>query len=965
MKGYEGLTSQEVLESRGIHGANTLTPPAREPWWRLYLEKYDDPVIRILLIAACIAFLAGLARNEYLEAVGIVVAIFLATTMAFVNEYKAGKEFDILNRVSDDVGFEVIRDGEYRSVPRKDLVVGDILLLETGEEVPADASVLEAVSLQVDESALTGESAAVSKYPEEDPRSASEQRETAYPQHLVYRGTMVQDGHGVFRIEAVGDGTEIGRTAREASETPDERTPLSRRLDGLSKVIGVVGFGVAAVLFVTLSLHAKVSGDIEMERGQWVFALILAATFLVASVRVWLPIVFDAIDLLGRERRRPAWLEKEGVWQWVKPLLLGAAFFIVASLTAYLLGALPSSPGGYLNADAGRKFLQFFMISITLIVVAVPEGLAMSVTLSLAYSMRKMTASNNLVRKLHACETIGAATVICTDKTGTLTQNRMRVHELSAPAYSTSTELLYEAMAGNSTANLSKSSGETEVLGNPTEGALLMWLNERGEDYRRLRTSFEVIDQLPFSTERKFMATLGRGRDGVPTLHAKGAPEVLMERCSQILLVEGSEMLTDEHREEILASVRSFQSRGMRVIGLAARRVPEGMAGCAGDLACDLTWLGFAAISDPVRDDVPEAIRSCAGAGIGVKIVTGDNRETAREIARQIGLVEGGAEAEYALLTGDEFEELVDRPEARAKVLEELKVMSRARPSHKLKLVKALQERGEVVAVTGDGTNDAPALNHANVGLSMGKRGTAVAKEASDIILLDDSFTSIVNAIMWGRGLYQNIQRFLLFQLTVNVSAMMIVLLGPVIGIELPLTVIQMLWVNLIMDTFAALALATEPPHPEVMLSRPRDPGAFIVTPEMARGIFGYGALFVVVMASMLLFIRGGGVSPRELTVFFCVFVMLQVWNLFNARRLGLDSSAFSGLRENRWFVGIVIMIVVGQIAMVQFGGSVFRTTPLSAVEWALIIIGTSPVILIGEALRYFARRREVARASA
>ena len=675
---------------------------------------------------------------------------------------------------------------------------------------------------------------------------------------------MIQDGHGVFRVAGVGDATEIGRTARAASEASDERTPLSRRLDGLSKVIGVVGFGVAAMLFVTLSLRAKATGDIVMDRGQWVFAFILAVSFLGASVRVWLPIVYDAIDLVGRVRRRPAWLEREGVWQWLKPLLYGAAFFAAASATAYFLGILPAPPAEYLNPDAGRKFLQFFMISITLIVVAVPEGLAMSVTLSLAYSMRKMTASNNLVRKLHACETIGAATVICTDKTGTLTQNRMRVHELGVPAYSASAELLCEAMAANSTANLSKSSGETTVLGNPTDGALLMWLNERGEDYRALRASFEVRDQLPFSTERKFMATLGRGRGGGLILHAKGAPEIIIERCASILLPEGSEPLADEQKEEILDSVRSFQARGMRVIGLASRRLPDEADGGAEALDEELTWLGFAAIADPVRDDVPDAIRACAGAGIGVKIVTGDNRETAREIGRQIGLVGEGDEAEFSLLTGDEFEGLLDRPGARERMLKELKVLSRARPHHKLKLVKALQERGEVVAVTGDGTNDAPALNHANVGLSMGKRGTAVAKEASDIVLLDDSFTSIVNAIMWGRGLYQNIQRFLLFQLTVNVSAMAIVLLGPVIGIELPLTVVQMLWVNLIMDTFAALALATEPPHPEVMRSRPRDPKSFIVTPEMARGIFGYGALFVAAMASMLLFIRGGGVSPTS-----------------------------------------------------------------------------------------------------
>jgi len=961
-KQFKGLTSQEVLESRRTHGENVLTPPVRESWWKLYLEKYDDPVIRILLIAACIAFLVGLAHNEYVEAVGIVVAVFLATTMAFVNEYKAGREFDILNQVNDDVEFKVIRDGEYRSVSKKELVVGDILLLETGEEVPADAVVEEAVALQVDESTLTGESKAVSKFSEDDPRGAEKREAATYPPHRVYRGTMVQDGHGVFRIESVGDATEIGKTAREASAVSEERTPLSRQLDGLSKVIGVVGFGIAAVLFAVLSVHAALVGEIVMERGQWIFALILIVSVLVALVRVWLPIVYDFFDVIRRPKTRPGWLQQEGITAWLKPLLYGAAFFALASGAAWTLGALPSSPSNFLDADAGRRFLQFFMIAITLIVVAVPEGLAMSVTLSLAYSMRKMTASNNLVRKMHACETIGAATVICTDKTGTLTKNKMHVHEVRVPSLNASPELLYEAMAANSTANLSKSGGETEALGNPTEGALLLWLDERGEDYKALRDSFDVLDQLTFSTERKYMATFGKGRDGGVVLHAKGAPEILLETCSSILSESGEEALTDGVKEEILSSIGSFQARGMRALGFAVRReLPEAGEVSAESLMEGLTWLGFTAIADPVRDDVPDAIRACTGAGIGVKIVTGDNRETAREIGRQIGLVGDGPEAEFALLTGDEFETMVDAPETRLRLLDELKVLSRARPSHKLKLVKALQEKGEVVAVTGDGTNDAPALNHANVGLSMGKRGTAVAKEASDIVLLDDSFTSIVNAILWGRALYQNIQRFLLFQLTVNVTALLIVLLGPVVGIELPLTVIQMLWVNLIMDTFAALALATEPPHSEVMKSKPRNPEAFIVTPVMTHGIFGYGVFFVVVLASMLLLIRGGGVSPYELTVFFCVFVMLQIWNLFNARCLGLKTSAFSGLTENRWFAAIVLLVLAGQILMVQFGGKVFRTVPLSLVDWLLIIVGTSPVLLVGELLRFRARRRETA----
>ena len=959
-KHFNGLTSQEVLESRRKHGKNVLTPPVREPWWKLYLEKYDDPIIRILLIAAFIAFLVGLAHNEYVEAIGIVIAIFLATTMAFVNEYKAGKEFDILNKVNDDVEFKVIRDGEYRSVVKKDLVVGDILLLETGEEVPADAVVEEAVALQVDESTLTGESKAVSKYPEEDPRITGKKRkEATYPLHRIYRGTLVQDGHGIFRIESVGDATEIGKTAREAAAVSEERTPLSRQLDGLSKVIGVVGFGVAGVLFVVLSVHAAISGAIVMERGQWIFISILMISVLVAMVRVWLPITYDFFDVIRRPRSRPEWLEREGLREWLKPLLYGAALFVFSTGAAWALGVLPSSPEDFLNAEAGRRFLQFFMISITLIVVAVPEGLAMSVTLSLAYSMRKMTASNNLVRKMHACETIGAATVICTDKTGTLTKNKMHVYEVRSPALSAAPELLRDAMAVNSTANLAKTDGETEALGNPTEGALLLWLDEEGQDYKELRDSFEVLDQLTFSTERKYMATLGRNRNARTLLHAKGAPEILLEKCSSILIGSGEEVLNDGERGEILEAIRSFQARGMRALGFAVRDgLPEGENVSVESLMNGLTWLGFAAIADPVRDDVPDAIGACRGAGIGVKIVTGDNRETAKEIGRQIGLVGEEPESEFTLLTGDEFEEKVDVPDTRLRLLDELRVLSRARPSHKLKLVRALQEKGEVVAVTGDGTNDAPALNHANVGLSMGKRGTAVAKEASDIVLLDDSFTSIVNAILWGRALYQNIQRFLLFQLTVNVTALLIVLFGPAVGIELPLTVIQMLWVNLIMDTFAALALATEPPHPEVMRSRPRDPEAFIVTPGMAKGIFGYGIFFVVVLSAMLLMISRSGVSPYEMTVFFCVFVMLQIWNLFNARCLGLQSSAFSGLLENRWFTAIVVLVLAGQILMVQFGGRVFRTVPLDFADWVLIIAGTSPVVLIGELLRFRERRR-------
>jgi Ca2+-transporting ATPase len=967
-----GLSSQEVLESRAKWGENVLTPPAREPWWRLFLEKFEDPVIRILLIAVGIAFLVGLVHHEYTETIGILVAILLATTMAFLNEYRAGREFDLLNRVSDDVEFRVIRDGGYQAILKKELVVGDVLLLETGEEIPADARVLQSISLQVDESKITGESDSVPKFSSTFPSTESgeaprSERQTAYPVDHVYRGTMVRDGHGVVEIFAVGDHTEIGKTAREAAEETSEETPLNRQLKGLSQLIGVIGFGVAGGLFVALSGHAAAVGEIVMDSRQWTFSLILIASVLIALTRVWLPIVYDFFDVVKKPKERPAWLEEEGFRPWLRQLGYGLAFFVVAVGCGWFAGFLPDSPSGWIDFAAGRKFLQFFMIAITIIVVAVPEGLAMSVTLSLAYSMRKMTATNNLVRRMHACETIGAATVICTDKTGTLTKNEMSVFETAFPVLKATptsdsdketpdSRLIREAMSANTTANLSRGDGGVTGLGNPTECALLLWLDADGVDYQSLRNAFEVTEQVAFSTERKYMATRGKSPQSGDFLHVKGAPEVVLAKCGTIFTPQGSEPLTTAAREEISEQIRSFQARGMRVLGFAGRSSAGLPTGSLEEYVADLSWLGFTAISDPIRSDVPDAVAACAKAGIGVKIVTGDNRETATEIGRQIGLLTDSDDIGTAHLTGSEFEALSDE-ELKRRVAG-LKILSRAKPSHKLRLVKTLQELNEVVAVTGDGTNDAPALNYANVGLAMGKNGTAVAKEASDIILLDDSFRSIVNAIMWGRSLYQNIQRFVLFQLTVNVAALVIALLGPFIGVELPLTVTQMLWVNLIMDTFAALALATEPPHWDVMDRKPRSPEAFIVTPEMARKILEYGAAFIVVLLLVLLTIQKDGISTYELSVFFSIFVMLQFWNLFNARCFGLTSSAFHGLLENRSFVGIALLILIGQILMVQFGGEVFRTTPISFRDWVLLLVSTSFVLWAGEYLRLRQRKK-------
>jgi Ca2+-transporting ATPase len=970
---FAGLTLSEVEESRRQHGANILTPPERDPWWKLFLEKFDDPVIRILIVAAVVAISVGIFHGEYLEGIGIVIAILLATILAFLNEHKANKEFDILNQVTDEDPVKVIREGKYTTVPRKDMVVGDVALVEVGEEVPADGNVLEAVSLQVDESRLTGESMPVNKIGigHRHELGAAE-KELAYQPDRILKSTIARDGHAIMEVTAVGDATEIGKTARAAAEETNEESPLNMQLERLSKLIGVIGFGVAALTFIALVVRGVVVVEFHLTGQQWLFTIMLIVSAMTAIIRVWLPVVYDAFELVGMEAAHPGWLENDTLAGWLKTVLLGAAIFGVGIGAGYALGLLPASPGDWLPYDVAEEFLKYFMIAVTIIVVAVPEGLAMSVTLSLAYSMRKMTASNNLVRRMHACETIGAATVICSDKTGTLTLNEMRVHALSVPALagkdpgkelsSDAGKLFIEAVAANTTANLGRGAGEeTKVLGNPTEGALLLWLEERGVDYILDRDAFEVSRQLTFTTERKFMGTLGTSDvTGRTMLHVKGAPEIIIERCSQVLTSEGVQPMA-AHAAAIEEALLDYQARGMRTLAFAyneARDAPD--EANIEDLAQELVWLGFAAIADPIRPEVPSALNLCRNAGVMVKIVTGDNPQTAQEIARQIGLLREG-ENGTSHMGGREFSQLSDTDARKAAL--NLKVLSRARPMDKMRLVKLLQEQNQVVAVTGDGVNDGPALNYANVGLAMGKTGTAVAKEASDIILLDDSFQSIANAIMWGRSLYENIQRFILFQLTINVVALGIALVGPFIGVKLPLTVTQMLWVNLIMDTFAALALATEPPSWSVMRQPPRQPNDFIISRTMAVNILTVGGIFLVFMVGFLLYLqRGGGIDENteagryKLSVFFSVFVLLQFWNLFNAKMLGRTGSAFSRLSENKSFLLIAFVILVGQILIVQFGAGVFRTAPLSWKDWTIIISSTSVVLWIGEIWRLIKR---------
>ena len=885
-----GLTGQQVEESRRKYGENVLTPPARESLWKKFLEKFEDPIIRILLIAWLLSMVISCVHcwgpenagfSAFLEPIGIFFAIILASGIGFIFEVKAARAFEVLNTVNDDVMVTVMRDGKVQEVSRKDVVVGDVVVLNTGDEVPADGVLLQAQSLQINESTLTGEPM-ISKTTIE----ADFDAEATYPSNKVLRSTTVVDGNGIMRVELVGDATEYGKVNQGAQIENGIDTPLQMQLKRLAGVISKLGYAAAAITFVLLSVKTFVSG------------------------------------------------------------------------------------GDMSTMDIVSAMLHNFMIAVTLIVVSVPEGLPMSVTLSLALSMNRMLKTNNLVRKMHACETMGAATVICTDKTGTLTQNKMQVYEsnffaldgkeLGTDKVST---LIKEGIAVNATANLNREGGEVKTIGNPTEAALLLWLDKQGVDYIPLRDKAAVISRLTFSTERKYMATVVDSPElGKKVLYVKGAPEIVLSNCNRVELPGGKFATADEQRPAVEAKLLEYQSMAMRTLGFAyqvldddADTAPYADGRLSGT---DLTFLGFVAISDPVRADVPEAVQRCLDAGVDVKIVTGDTSGTAREIGRQIGICDSNT-PDTAIITGPEFEALSD--DEAAKRVMGLKIMCRARPMDKQRLVRLLQEQDAVVAVTGDGTNDAPALKAAQVGLSMGD-GTSVAKEASDITIIDNSFASITRAVMWGRSLYRNIQRFLLFQLTINVAACLIVMIGSLIGTESPLTITQMLWVNLIMDTFAAGALASLSPSWKVMKDRPRKSGAkgdFIITKSMTRNIFAVGALFVAIQVGLLLWMSDNGFSAYNQSEFFTFFVMLQFWNMFNAKAYLSGSSAFKGLWENKSFLLVCAVILVGQFLIVTFGGQMFNVVPLSAESWGVIIASTSIVLWVGEIARLICKRHK------
>lgn len=864
-----GLTDEQVKQSREQHGKNVLTPPQRTSLWKLYLDKYRDPIIQILLVAAFVSLILAFIEKNFMETIGIFVAVFLATTVGFYFERDAAKKFNLLTALSEEQPVKVRRNGKVMGIPRHDVVVGDVVLVEVGDEVPADGELIVCNDLQINESALTGEPVTE--------KSLEGGGDGAYPRNIILRSTMVMNGRGEFVVTAVGDATEIGKVAKKSTEQTSVETPLHMQLDKLAKMISKVGSVVSVAAFFIFLIH----------------------------------------DILTN----PAWGGKD--------------YFYMAEIV-----------------------LKYFMMAVTLIVMAVPEGLPMAITLSLALNMRRMLKSNNLVRKLHACETMGAVTVICTDKTGTLTQNKMQVSALELKQGDEA--LLDTAIALNSTAELN----DGKPIGNPTESALLLWLDAQGKDYEELRKQVNVLKQLPFSTERKMMATLAEV-DGETYLFVKGAPEIVMKKC---IIEDRMLRLSAEELDE-------WQHKAMRTLAFAYKKIATSIMRTSRTStaevvalldANDLQLQAIAAITDPIRPDVPAAVQECRHAGIEVKVVTGDTAATALEIVKQIGVFEDepeniGADGsltslDQQMITGEQWEALSDEEAyERAK---DIRVMSRARPTDKQRLVAMLQKRGEVVAVTGDGTNDAPALHYAHVGLSLGS-GTSVAKEASDMTLLDDSFKSIANAVMWGRSLYRNLQRFLFFQLVVNVAALLLVLGGSVIGTEMPLTVTQILWVNLIMDTFAALALASLPPSHEVMKDKPRKASDFIINKSIGFGILFCGIVFFLVMFALLVYCerRGkGGVDVHELTMFFTTFVMIQFWNLFNAKALMSHHTAFRHFLKDKGMILVLVLVLVGQWIIVTFGGEMFRTTPLSLHEWLLIIGSTSVVLWVGELWRAFKR---------
>ncbi len=1021
-----GLSKQQVLQMREKFGRNELTPPEREPWWKLLLEKFDDPTIKILIAAAVISLLMTAAEKwllkdpdaSFIDSIGIFLAVLLATLVGYFSERKSAKEFELLNKVKDDIRVKVLREGQLEEISIGELVVGDLIRVDLGDKIPADGIVVDSLGLLVDQSLLTGESVPVEKKSldlasvgKEDLREF-EQRGMVDENSQLARGTMVCDGHGMFLVTDVGDRTKLGQIAAKLAEKSEAEaeTPLVQKLTVLAKQISVVGVTASMSIFTIMALHAVFHSKLDdhwIENGTSLFyvSLVGAIVLSLLAYRFALEPFFSSMDMKPHKRWLKAVLHI--------PLLVGC-WAILAGVLEIGFGGDPGLAIPMLN-----DLLLSFIVAVTIIVVAVPEGLPMMVTVSLALNMMKMAKENCLIRKLVASETIGSATIICTDKTGTLTQNKMRAiwffagmkefdrDHVDDLVNSPEWNRFVDGIAINTEANLNiVEQSEVVGIGNPTECSLLMLLHENGVDYRDNRDKYPRIHELSHNSQRKMSMVMvkrekGKREEGEKGIYhqcfMKGAPERILENCSGVL-VGGNVEPIEQYRDAIEAALVKASEQALRVIALS-ERVSEGVCDFEKEpercIHCGTHVLvGLVGIADPIRPEVAAAVQTCFDAGIQVKMITGDALPTAVAIAKQAGILQedrgqrvedrkGITDYELgnreAVLTSEQFAKISD--DDLPEVAENLRVLARSTPMDKLRLVKALHKRGEVVAMTGDGTNDAPALKHADVGLSMGIAGTEVAKEASDIVLMDDNFKSIVTGVWWGRTLYKNIQKFLQFQLSVNVVALLCALVGPMVGVPLPFTVTQLLWINIIMDTFAAIALSTDPPRSKTMRQKPISRTDHIITPAMGltillNSLYQVAILFAALWGGWFLtqpHDYAAFAEPKDpinleaFTVFFTIFIMFLFWRIFTSRALDHDESAFSLLAKNRLFLLIAGLILVVQIIMVQASGTdretqsllgkVFRTEALTLLQWLKITALTATIIPVAWLSRQIAFR--------
>lgn len=851
----KGLNPEQVEKSRSTYGTNSFVRQSHESLAKRIWDASTEPMLVMLIFAAIITLAVNITRyftgGEYnfLECVGIFAAIALSVVITIITEGKSAKAFEALNKINEDTLIKVIRNGEPQLITQKEIVVGDIIMIETGDKIVADGRLFSSNDLSVDESALTGESLPVKKDAEFVCQKSTPVAERA---NMLYSGCFVSAGNGQMLVTGVGNDTEFGQIAQELSSIEKTTTPLQEKLDKLGKQITVLGASAAAIVFAIEVLQFVMNGQLNLDT------------------------VSDA-----------------------------------------------------------------FITSIVLIVAAVPEGLPTIVAVSLALNIIKMSKENALVKKMIACETIGCVNIICSDKTGTLTENRMTVQKIYTGGELIDPEQLKDEMllknyCINSNANISEEDGSWSFIGNPTEGSLLAAAAKAGVDYQELRQAADIVRVFPFSSQNKDMSTIVR-ENGKEILYVKGNPEKIISLCTGI---------SEEEKEKNFHLMEEFQNKAGRLLAFTHKEL-EGQYNDEeqDEVEQGLIYDGFVVISDPLSPDVYESIRNCRSAGIEVKMLTGDNIRTARAIANELHMLD---DAHIAVEAAD-IEKLTD--EELKEALKKIQVIARSTPLVKMRVVKLLKEQGNVVAVTGDGINDAPAIKHADVGIAMGIAGTDVTKEASDMVLLDDSFSTIIKAVQWGRGIYENFKRFIQFQLTVNVSSVVVVICSILAGFSAPFTALELLWINIIMDGPPALTLGLEPIRPDLLKHKPTRRNENIISKKMLLRIFVNG-IFISVIFMLQHFKNFLGAAPEEeATVLFTLFVLFQLFNAFNCRELD-DTPMFKNLLKNKLMLGVFLLVLILQGIITQFGAAVFETVPLSAAMWGKMLLTAFTVIILNEGIK-------------